>query len=73
MAASGLLLIEKPIALAPSPLVATGLAPPVPIPLNEKQLAPRIVQPDLGTGDMFLPKAPKQSVFARWAGRLRSV
>jgi general secretion pathway protein A len=74
MAAGGLLLLEKPIALAPSPLVATGLAPPVPIPLNERQLAPRIVQPpDLGTGDMFLPKAPKQSVFARWAGRLRSV
>ena len=69
MAARDLLLIEKPIALVP----------PVVIPPPEKPLDPRIAPPsNLGMLDRyaleaprFVLRAPKQSVFARWAGRLR--
>jgi general secretion pathway protein A len=65
MAARDLLLIDKPIELvAPVPMPA-----PVPRPST-----PRIVPaPRLSTLDEYAPKPAKQSMFARWAGRLRSV
>jgi general secretion pathway protein A len=62
-AAGDLLLIEPPTALEPVPD-----SPP------EIPLAPRIARPtNLATLDRYTPKAPpKQSVFARWAQRLKS-
>jgi general secretion pathway protein A len=68
MAARDLLLIEKQISLVP-PLPAPSIVPP-----PERSPAPRVVQTlKLNTLDRYAPKAPKQSIFARWAGRLRSV
>jgi general secretion pathway protein A len=68
MAARDLLLIEKQIALVPPLPVPAAVSP------QERALVPKIVQPfKLSTLDRYAPKPPKQSVFARWAGRLRSV
>jgi general secretion pathway protein A len=69
MAARDLLLIEKQVSLV-TPLPAPGPAV-VPPP---RPLSPKVVQPfKLNTLDQYAPKAPKQSIFARWAGKLRSV
>ncbi|MGO9444979.1 MAG: ExeA family protein [Thiobacillaceae bacterium] len=64
MAAGDLLLIEKSVQLLTVPLPAPIAPPP----------APRVVPPTkFNTLDKYAPKPPRQSVFARWAGRLRSV
>ncbi len=68
MAAGDLLLIEKQISLVPPLPMPSVVAPP------ERSPAPKVVQPfKLNTLERYAPKAPKQSIFARWAGRLRSV
>jgi general secretion pathway protein A len=72
MAARDLLLIEKQVSLVtplPAPAAASSAAPPV-----ARPTPPRILQPfKLNTLDQYAPKTRKQSIFARWAGRLRSV
>jgi general secretion pathway protein A len=68
MAARDLLLIEKQISLV-QPLPT----PPV-VPAPQQRPARRIAQPlKLNTLEQYAPQPPKQSIFARWAGRLRSV
>ncbi len=69
LAAESLLLIEQPTARPPVP----APAPPPSAPAPARPPAPKIVRPiNLATLDRYEQKAPKQSVFARWAGRLRS-
>jgi general secretion pathway protein A len=59
LAADGLLLIDKPVARLP-----------VPIPLPERPVAPKMVRPiNLATLDRYSPPAPKRSVFAWWTRR----
>jgi general secretion pathway protein A len=64
LAAGDLRLIEKPIVMMPAPAPAQ----PPPPPEKPKPHVPR----SLGMLDGYSPKAPKQSMLARWAGRLRS-
>jgi general secretion pathway protein A len=66
LAAGDLLLIEKPIAVMP-PVAAPIQPAPV-----ERPRVPGMVPPQrVSILDQYGQKAPKQSVFARWAGRLR--
>jgi len=68
MAARDLLLIEKQISLVPPLPVPAAITP------QERPQVQKIIQPfKLSTLDRYTPKPAKQSVFARWAGRLRSV
>jgi general secretion pathway protein A len=67
-AAGDLLLVENPVAMRP--VSAPG---PVPVRLPERPQLPRIVRnTNMGMLDRYAPKAPKQSIFARWAGKLKS-
>jgi general secretion pathway protein A len=67
MAARDLLLIERQIALVPPVPVPHASPPP-------RGIAPIIVHPfKLNTLEQYAPKPAKQSILARWAGRLRSI
>ncbi len=69
LAAENLLLIEQPPARPPVSVPAPSFSAPPPA----KPPAPKIVRPiNLATLDRYEAKPPKQSVFARWAGRLKS-